>query len=243
MKRERKVSELFWVFGLVFVALGICICRRANLGVSANAAPAFVVSEAAVRLWSGFSVGVTEYIIQGILLIILCVIVRRFNWRYILAFAVAVVYGYTLNLFLWLLKDVYVDAVWQRWLTLVIGDVIMAFGVACLFRTYMPLQVYELFVAETASRFKLDINKTKWVFDFSVLAASVLTAVIVFRDIGTFDWSSIGYSSYHNMGIGTIVTTIINTPLITMWGKIIDRFIIPVPLSPGMERVFKRKNF
>ena len=107
MKKFSKSSELLWLLGDIFVAIGVAICSKADLGVSMIAAPAFVVYEAIAPLWSGFSVGMTEYIIQGLMLIILCLIVRRFNWRYLLAFAVAVLYGYTLNLFLWLLAPLW----------------------------------------------------------------------------------------------------------------------------------------
>ena len=68
MKKLIKSSELLWIFGIVFVALGVSICNKANLGVSMIAAPAFVISEALLFVWNGFSVGVVEYIFQGILL-------------------------------------------------------------------------------------------------------------------------------------------------------------------------------
>ena len=136
------------------MALGVAICSKADLGVSMIAAPAFVIYEAISPLWSGFSVGMTEYINQGLILIVLCLIIRKFNWRFLLAFAVAVIYGYTLNLFLFILCGVSFDAVWLRWVMLIVGDVFTAFGVACFFRTYLPLQVYELFVAELATLFR-----------------------------------------------------------------------------------------
>ena len=81
MKRLERSSELLWIFGIVFVAFGVAICSKANLGVSMIAAPAFVVAEAITPLWSGFSVGVTEYLIQGLLLVLLCIIIRRLRWR------------------------------------------------------------------------------------------------------------------------------------------------------------------
>ena len=62
MKKIPRTSELLWLFGIIFVALGVAICSKANLGVSMIAAPTFVVQEAVVRLWSGFSVGVVEYL-------------------------------------------------------------------------------------------------------------------------------------------------------------------------------------
>ena len=115
MKKLNRTNELLWLFGIIFVALGVAICSKADLGVSMIAAPAFVVSEALLTLSSFFSVGVTEYLLQGALLVVMCVIVRRFNWKYLLAFAVAVIYGYTLNFFIWLLGGVSFDATWLRW--------------------------------------------------------------------------------------------------------------------------------
>ena len=240
MKKMRKASELLWLFGIIFVALGVAICSKADLGVSMIAAPAFVVSEAIISLWSGFSVGVTEYILQGILLIVMCVIVRRFNWRYLLAFAVAVIYGYTLNFFIWLLNGVTFDAIWLRWVMLIVGDVITAFGVACFFRTYMPLQVYELFVAELTARFGLNITKTKSVFDISLLVISVILALVLFGVASSFDWSTIGYASFHSIGLGTLVTTAINSPIIGLMGKLIDKLFGTEPMFPKMERALKR---
>lgn len=240
MKKINKTSELLWVFGIVFVALGVAICNKANLGVSMIAAPAFVVYEAIAPLSKLLSVGVTEYIIQGLMLMLMCVIVRRFNWRYLLAFAVAVIYGYTLNFFLWLMSDIEFNAVWLRWLMLIIGDVITAFGVACFFRTYMPLQVYELFVAEIAARFKFNINKTKWVFDLTLLVISVVLAVTLFGDGKSFDWSAIGHTSFHSIGLGTLVTTAINSPIIGFMGKLIDKVFEPTPCFTKLADILKR---
>ena len=60
MKKIPRANELLWLFGIIFVALGVAICSKANLGVSMIAAPTFVVQKAVVELWSGFSVGVVE---------------------------------------------------------------------------------------------------------------------------------------------------------------------------------------
>lgn len=233
----KKSSELLWLFGIIFVALGVAICSKADLGVSMIAAPAFVISEAISKHFSFFSVGVTEYVIQGLLLIILCIAVRRFKWKYLLAFAVAVIYGYTLDLFLFILKDLVFEAIWLRWVMLIIGDIITAFGVACFFRTYMPLQVYELFVAEVASVFSFKVTKTKLCFDLSLLICSVVLALTLFGDISSFDWSTITYASFHSIGLGTIVTTAINSPIIGLMGKVIDRLFEKKPLFPKLEKI------
>ena len=241
MRKIKKSSELLWLFGIVFVALGVSICSKADLGVSMIAAPTFVVFDAVAPLWSGFSVGMVEYILQGILLVALCIVVGRFNWRYLLAFAVAVVYGYTLNFFLWVLGFANFDSSWLRWIMLVVGDVITAFGVACFFRTYMPLQVHELFVAELTNRFHLTLSKVKGIFDISLLAISITLALVLFSDIQSFDPSQIATHSFHSIGLGTLVTTAINSPLITLMGKLIDKFFEPTARFSEMENLLKRK--
>lgn len=237
MRKIKKASELLWLFGVLFVALGVALCSKADLGVSMIAAPAFVIHEALARLYEQLTVGVTEYIIQGIMLLVLCLAVWRLNWRYILAFAVAVIYGYTLNFFLWLIDGVEITTVWLRWILLIIGDVVTGFGVACFFRTYMPLQVYELFVTEIADRFHFSVNKTKGVFDAVLLISSIVLALTLFGDAAAFDWSSIGRASFHSIGLGTLVTTAINSPIISCMGKLIDRFFEKTPRFPKLAQL------
>lgn len=235
MKKIKKSSELLWLFGVIFVALGVTICNKADLGVSMIAAPAFVLAEALDTVSSFFSVGVNEYIFQGLLLLIMCLVIRKFNWRYLLAFAVAVIYGYTLDLFLFIFEFFEVSSIWARWILLFIGDLTCSFGVACFFKTYLPLEVYELFVAELSKHFNISVSKVKWLFDLSLLVISITLALIIFRDLNGFDFSTIGYSSFHSIGLGTIVTAIINSPLISAMGKLVDRLFEPTPLFPKLK--------
>ena len=239
MKKLQKTSELLWVFGTVFVALGVAICSKADLGVSMIAAPAFVVYEALAGLWDGFSVGMVEYIIQGILLVILCIIIRKFNWRFLLAFVVAVIYGYTLNFFLWIFSGVTFNEVWLRYVMLLVGDVVTAFGVACFFKTYLPLQVYELFVAATAHTFNIKIPTVKSIFDKALLVISIVLALSLFGDVTTFDWTTIYYKSFHSIGLGTIITTLINPTLINTCSIFIDKIFEPTARFTSLEKFLK----
>ena len=240
MKRFEKASELLWAFGIIFVALGVSTCSKADLGVSMIAAPAFIISEALLPIASVFNVGVVEYLFQGAILIILCIVIKKFDWRYLLAFAVAVIYGYVLNFFLWLWGDVNFSAVWLRWIMLFIGDCFTAFGVACFFRTYMPLQVFELFVAEISDKFNIQIAKVKSAFDASLLCISILLAITLFGDFKDFDWTKVASSSFHSIGLGTLVTTAINSPLITLMGKVIDKLFGSEPYFKYLNKILSR---
>lgn len=241
MKRIQKGSELLWLLGTFFVALGVALCSKANLGVSMIAAPAFVIYDYVAPLWSGFSVGMIEYLIQCLLLILLCLIIRRWNWHYLLAFLVAVIYGYVLNFFLFIFRDITFAALWQKWVMLLIGDVATAFGVACYFRTYLPLQIYELFVSEVSTQFRYNVHQTKWIFDCSLLFVSIFLAVILFKDNEGFSLIMMTQGSYHNLGLGTLITTVINSPIIAIMGKIIDSVCDTTPLFPSVKRILFRK--
>jgi uncharacterized membrane protein YczE len=157
----------------------------------------------------------------------MCIIIGKFKVKYLLAFAVAVIYGYVLNFFLWLTRGIVPVQVWHRWLLLILGDVITGIGVAAFFRTTRPLQVYELFVSQIAARFGFGVGRVKWAFDLSLLFLSVILAAVLFGASGLPEGEQIFSASYHSIGLGTVVTTIINSPIITLSGKLLDGIFIP----------------
>lgn len=242
MIKVKKSSELLWLLGLIFVAAGVATCSKADLGVSMIAAPTFVIHEAISNHFPRLSVGVTEYLVQGFVLIIMCLVIRKFRKKYILAFAAAIVYGYILNFFTWILRDFTASSVISRWIMLIVGDILTATGVACFFKTYMPLQVYELFVSELSKTFRFNINKVKWIFDITLLVISAFLAVIIFKDVSVFDWSKIYMTSFHNLGLGTLITTIINSPIIAFVGIFIDKLFEPTPLFPKLNKIIGKEQ-
>ena len=242
MKKISKSAELLWVLGTIFISIGVAICSKTNLGVSMIVAPNFVLHEAFSPIWSGFTPGVAEYAVQGVLLIILCITLKKFNWRYLLAFVVAVISGYALDLVMWIMEPIAFNTLLMRWIMLIVGDVITGLGVACFFRTYLPKKVYELFVSEIKNRFSFQLHRVKWIFDLSLLGVSIILAVTVFGDVREFDWSSIGYSSFHNIGLGTLITTFINSPIIAMMVKLLDKIFDSSARFPKLEKFIKTKS-
>lgn len=241
-RKFEKMGEASWVLGVVLVALGVCLCKKADLGVSMIAAPAFIIYEAIASLWGGFSIGMVEYIIQGLLLIVLCITVRRVKFRYFLCFLVAVLYGYVLDFWLLIFGSDPFTSLAMRWIMLFVGDIITAIGVAFFFRTYMPLQVYELFVSEVADRYKLDVNKTKFVYDGVSFIVSVILAFTLFGDAASFNMSMILQGSFHSIGIGTIITALINAPIIAFSGRVLDKVFDYNPIFPKLKTFMLGKN-
>lgn len=238
----KKSGELNWLLGALLVSLGVAICNRANLGVSMIAAPAFIIHDATSQVTSALSLGVIEYLVQGFIILLTCLIVKRFNWRYLLSFLTAVVYGYFIDMWMLIIGTEPFEELWMRWVMLIVGDVVTAVGVAFFFRTYLPVEAYELCVHEIVRVHKFNFHKVKWIFDFSCLGVSIILAVSLFGDVTTFDWSTIYTHSFHHIGLGTIVTTIISAHIIHLSGKVIDVFFGEEPLFKPVYKFLHIEN-
>lgn len=97
-KKIRKMNEISWLLGIVLCTLGVCLCTKANFGLSMIAAPPYIIHLRMVKLFPWYSQGTSEYLWQGILLIVLCIAVRRFRVRYLFSFLTAFLSGNMLDL-------------------------------------------------------------------------------------------------------------------------------------------------
>jgi uncharacterized membrane protein YczE len=233
----KKAGELNWLLGVFLVALGVAICNRANLGISMIAAPAFIIADAIHPLWNGFTVGMAEYLVQGLIVILACLICWRIDWRYLLSFLTAVIYGYVVDMWMLIIGTEPFEELWLRWVMLIVGDIVTCTGVAFFFRTYLPVEAYELFVHEVSRVRKFNLHKVKWIFDFSCLAVSIVLAFSIFGDATTFDWATIYTHSFHHIGLGTIVTTVISAPLINVISLVVRKRFGEDPLIKPIHKI------
>lgn len=228
MKKIHKMNEVAWVLGIVFCALGVALVTKADFGLSMIAAPAYILHVGLVKVFSWYSQGTSEYFFQAALLLMLCLIVRRFRLKYLLSFVTAMLFGFLLDGWFFVLggNGAY-SLLIARILSFIVGEIFTGFAIAFFFRTNLPLQIYELVVTEISDRFRLPQNKVKQVYDGVSLLLSLLLAWLVNH-------------SFAGIGIGTIILTIINAPVIAISGKILDRFFTFEPLI--LKEKTKRKK-
>ncbi len=210
-KKITKMNEAAWILGILICTLGVALCIKADFGVSMIAAPAVILQVWLVKFLPWFTNGMSEYAVQGIVLIIMCIIVRRFKLRYLLSFGTAILAGLALDMWLAILggNGAY-DAMWLRILLFVVGELTTSVAVAFYFRTTLPIQVHELTVCEIADRYSLNKNKVKMIFDIVMFALSCAMALIL-------------TGGFNGFGIGTVIITLVNAPLIAFSGKILDK--------------------
>ena len=109
------------------------------------------------------------------------------------------------------------EELWVRIVAFIIGEITTSIGIAFFFRTNWPVQTYELFVCEIADKFSLDKNKVKLGFDIVFFVLSAAMSLLL-------------TGGFNGFGIGTVIITFVNAPLIALIGKILDRFFEFDPL-------------
>lgn len=204
---KRKFStELAYVFGIVFISLGVMLMEKADFGVSMVVAPAYLLYRWLSPVWSFFTFGRAEYCFQALLLLIMTLILRRFRVSYLFSFVTAVIYGFVLDGFMALGAMLPVDQIWQRIIYYIVGLLSCSAGVSAMFHTYIAPEVYELFVKEVSAHFHFNINKFKTVYDCISCLVGILLSFLVF-----------GLWHFEGVKWGTVLCALIN-------GWIIGRF-------------------
>lgn len=83
--KKGNFAELAYVMGMILCPLGVCLSAKSGFGVSMVVAPAYVLYLRISETLPWFTFGKSEYIFQGLLLILLGIAVRRFKWKYLLS--------------------------------------------------------------------------------------------------------------------------------------------------------------
>lgn len=224
MKRIPKMGEAAWIAGTVLCALGVVLCTKADLGLSMFAAPPYILHVKLKEYFSWYTQGTSEYVWQSAMLVLMCALVRRFRLKYLLSFLVAIAFGVIIDGWLWLLggNAPYVS-LGARIGAFCAGQLIITFSVALVFRSYLPVQIPERFVLELTDRYHLPMTRVKLFTDIGCLLASFLLSFLLTGKLT-------------GVGIGTVIITLSNAPLIALWGKLLDRIFIFDPLFPRLKK-------
>ena len=202
-KKPVLYAEAAYVLGLVILALGTALMEKANFGMSMVVAPAYLLHLKLVTVLPFFSFGMAEYMLQGVILILLALFMRRFRRAYLFSFATAVLYGLTLDAMIALAAPLAADSFALRTLWYALGMVICSLGVALLFHTYISPEAYELFVKELAGKTGKPLSRVKTVYD----CVSCLIAVCM-------SFAFFGLGRFEGVKLGTIFCALVNGTII-----------------------------
>lgn len=211
MRKIRGMNEIAWVIGVLLCSFGVALYTKADFGLSMIAAPGYIIHTKMINYFSWYTQGTSEYILQAILIIALSLVMLRFKKSYLLSFVAAVASGAALDGWLYLMGgNAPLESMYARIIAFIFGEISLTVSIAFFFRTTLPVQIYELIVNELSEKQNVEKIKVKQWFDAFMLTLSILLALVLNKNL-------------HGLGFGTIVITIVNAPLIKLFGEIIDR--------------------
>ena len=206
--------ELAYFIGIIVLAFGTALMEKADFGMSMVVAPAYLIYLKISEYMPSFSFGMSEYVFQAALLVMLSLVMNKFKKSYILSFATAFLYGTVLDISISTVALFpYSGFVWQVFFYIA-GLIICAIGVAHLLHTYFPPEAYELVVKELSEKFNVTIGKTKTIYDCCSCALAIILSLCFFKSFVGVKW-------------GTIVCAIVNGWLIGRISRLLDnKFVL-----------------
>lgn len=226
MKGKRVFyCELAYVVGIIVLALGTALMERADFGMSMIVAPAYLIHLKVSPYLPFFSFGMSEYVFQALLLILLALVMRKVKKSYFLSFATAFVYGLVLDVMMLAVGLIPDAGMVGRIAFFITGMLTCSMGVALLFHTYFPPEAYELLVKELAQKYNAALGKVKTLYDCCSCAFSVVLSLCFFGGFVGVSW-------------GTLVCAILNGCFIGLIGKCLEsgfEFRDALPLREKMN--------
>ncbi len=213
-------GELILVLAVCINSLGVVLMLYSGAGISAISSVPFAFSEVFPKL----TLGTWTYLFQGLLVLSLMVMRRRFVPPYLFSFVVGFVFGELLDVHeLWI--GVLPTALPWRILYFVVSYVLICIGIALSNRCGLPIVPTDLFPRELSDITGVDYPKIKIGFDVICLA---VTAGMTFFCLGHLD----------GLGIGTIVAAFTMGKGVGICGNWMDkRFQFTTFLEKRKERM------
>ena len=228
MEKKKFYTEVSYILGLVIMAFGAAFTELANFGMSMIVAPAYILHLKVSESLSWFSFGVAEYCMQGVLVVLTVMIVRRFKVSYLFSFITALLYGTVLDRAIYMVSFLKSDSMWVRIVWFVVGTLLCSVAVSLFFHTYISPEAYELIVKEISSKYAININRVKTTYD-CISASLAIVLSFAFFGLGVF----------RGVGIGTILCALINGYLIGRISAFLERkFEFVNKLEEKYTRIF-----
>lgn len=222
-------SEIAYVLAILILSFSVAMISATDFGLSMIVSPAYILSCKV----DGLTFGQSEYIIQGLMFVLFCILMKKVKAVYFSSFITGVIYGAVLDLWRLIIPHFNPDVTPPGSLSMpvkiiyfIIGIALTSFSIALFFRTYLYPQVYDFFVKGITEKYNLDRSKFKIAFDVTMLIISCIMTLAIFK-------------KFVGVGIGTLIMTLTNGMMISFFGKALDKAFIFEPKLVKFSRYFE----
>lgn len=193
-KNEIAKRYVLFVISLFFAALGVAFTKRGELGVSPISSVANVMS----YKFSSLSLGTWLIIWNCILILGQIVILRRdFQLIQLLQILLSFLFGWFTDFGMWLVSFISIHSYPMRVAMVILGIVILGFGVSLSVIAGVIMNSGEAFVKAVSDTVHKEFGNVKIVFDVSCVIFSLILSLVF------FDFSIVGTRE------GTIISALL----------------------------------
>lgn len=217
-KKEVFRRYIIFIIGLFINSFGVCLITKASLGTSPISSIPYVLSLQFAPTLGAFT------IYFSFLLIILQIILlgKKFKKSSLLQIPVSIAFGYFIDFCMYLLHWFNPENYLYRAVALMIGCVILGFGVYTEVIADVVMLPGESFVRAVTIRFDKEFGTTKVCFDASMTMIAGVISVVLFHRL-------------NGVGVGTIVAAILVGFIAKGFGKVLKKFTALLLGTPEEE--------
>lgn len=177
-KKEHFARYILLIFGIFFVALGIALAKRSDLGISPVSSIANVLS----IKFTFFTVG-TWIIIWNCVMILAQIIILRKDFKPIqfLQFPISLLLGVFTDFCVAILSFIPTDNYITKLSFILLGVIVLAFGITLMIISDTVMNVGEAFVDVVSKKLGKPFGSVKVVFDISCVLFSIILSLIFFN--------------------------------------------------------------
>lgn len=226
MKKNLVRRYIVFLFGLFISSLGVAFVTKASLGTSQISSIPYVLSLKFTPTLGVFTI----YFSLFLILLQIIILGKKFNKIDLLQIPVSILFGYFIDISMFLLTWVNSDIYVVKVLYLLIGCVILGFGVYLEVIADVLMLPGESFVRSLTIRFGVDFGITKVCFDASMTVTAGIISFILFNTI-------------NGVREGTIVAALIVGLIAKFFGKHLAFLtMLLIPQSATAETTEHKEN-
>lgn len=198
-------GELALFLAIVINTFGVVLMLYSGSGISAISSVPYSLSLVLPQL----SLGTWTYLFQGLLILSLMIMKKRFVLPYLFSFVVGFVFGKLLDVHeLWI--SILPDSLSWRVLYFIASYLMIGFGISLSNRCGLPVVPTDLFPRELAQMTHIPFSRIKISFDVICLS---ITAGLTWIFLGHID----------GLGIGTVLAALTTGKVVAIFGEYLDR--------------------
>ena len=168
MKKIRINNLVSYSLGQILLSIGVVLAVKSNYGVTVATAVAYVLSEHTELI----SFGTYSYLIQGLVFILMLVLLKEKNPRYLISFVTAIISGYCIDLSSLIMIDVMLESHLHRSMAFIASIFIISTGLVFFIKSEIPILPFDLFVKKVTDKYAISFSRFKMAFDvFNLLLA------------------------------------------------------------------------